>query len=137
MTISAHTCSRRQVRPFLLVLVALATVALAGATARAAMAGPKARFLSSARSVELLRTTFGALAERPLREPRVVVAPTSAATWALSDQVNMANGAWNPRTGRTWSPSDAKAMWPEGMGGFTDPTTGDVYINAQLAVESA
>ena len=74
---------------------------------------------------------------RRLREPRVVVAPTSAATWALSDKVNMANKVWNPRTARPWATSDATAMWPRGHGGFTDPVTGDVYINAELAVESA
>ena len=137
MTIDADTAPRRLARPFLLLVVALLAVSLAGVTARAALAGPKPRYLSSARSLELLRNAFGTVAERPFREPRIVVAPTSAATWALSDDVNIANRAWNPRTGRTWSPSDAKAMWPEGMGGFTDPTTGDVYINAELAVESA
>jgi hypothetical protein len=137
MTIDANAAPRRLGRPLFLLVVALLAVSLAGVTARAALAGPKPRYLSSARSLELLRTAFGTVAERPFREPRVVVAPTSAATWALSDQVNMANQAWNPRTARTWSRSDAQAMWPEGTGGFTDPATGDVYINAELAVESA
>lgn len=137
MTIDAGTAPRRLARPLALLVVALVAVSLAGMTARAALAGPKPRYLSSARSIELLRTAFGTVAERPFREPRIVVAPTSAATWALSDDVNMANRAWNPRTGRTWTSADAKAMWPEGMGGFTDPVTGDVYINAELAVESA
>lgn len=137
MTNDAIRPSRRIARPLLLLVAALLAVSLAGVTARAALAGPSPRFLSSARSLEMLRSAFGGASEHPLGEPKVVVAPTSAATWALSDQVNMANRAWNPRTARPWSASDAKAMWPDGLGGFTDPSTGDVYINAQLAVESA
>ncbi len=137
MTIDANPAPRRLVRPLILVVAALLAVTLAGITARGALAGSGPRYLSSTRSLDLLRTAFGGVAERPFREPKVVVAPTSAATWALSDDVNMANKVWNPRTGRPWSIADAKAMWPEGMGGFTDPVTGDVYINAELAVESA
>ena len=137
MTIDANPAPRRLVRPFVLLVASLLTVTMAGITARSALAGPGPRYLSSARSLDLLRTAFGDVAERPFREPKVVVAPTSAATWALSDDVNMANRVWNPRAGRPWSSADAKAMWPEGMGGFTDPVTGDVYINAELAVESA
>jgi hypothetical protein len=137
MTIDATTGSRRLARPIILLVVAALAGSLALVSARVALAGPKHSYLSSARSLELLRTAFGAVAERPLEEPRFVVAPTSAATWARSDDVNIANAAWNPRTGRTWASGDARAMWPEGMGGFTDPVTGDVYINAQLAVESA
>lgn len=137
MTNDAIRSSRRLARPLFLLVAALLAVSLAGMTARAALAGPRARFLSSSRSLELLRTTFGAASEHPFEEPKVVVAPTSAATWALSDKVNIANGAWNPRSARTWSTSDAQAMWPDGLGGFTDPSNGDVYINAQLAVESA
>ena len=137
MTIDANPAPRRLVRPLILVVAALLAVTLAGITARGALAGSGPRYLSSTRSLDLLRTAFGDVAERPFREPKVVVAPTSAATWALSDDVNMANKVWNPRTGRPWSSADAKAMWPEGMGGFTDPVTGDVYINAELAVESA
>lgn len=128
---------RRLVRPFVFLVTALLAISLAGVTARAALAGPKPRYLSSARSLDLLRTAFGDVAERPFREPTVVVAPTSAAIWALSDDVNMANRVWNPRSGRPWSRADARAMWPEGMGGFTDPATGNVYINGELAVESA
>ncbi len=136
MTIN-ETPGPRKIRPFVLLVAALLAVSLAGVTARAAMAGPRPQFISSARSLDILRTAFGDVAERPFREPTVVVAPTSAATWALADQVNVANRAWNPRTGRSWATSDAKAMWPEGMGGFTNPVNGDVYINAQLAVASA
>ena len=137
MTIDANPAPRRLVRPFILLVAALLAVSLAGVTARAALAGSKPRYLSPARSLDLLRTAFGDVAERPFREPRVVVAPTSAATWALSDDVNIANRAWNPRTARLWARSDAQAMWPAGMGGFTDPATGDVYITGQAAVESA
>jgi len=137
MTIDANPASRKLVRPFVFLVAALLAISLAGMTARAALAGPKPRYISSARSLDILRTAFGDLAERPFREPKVVVAPTSAATWALSDEVNIANRVWNPSTARPWSSSDAKAMWPEGMGGFTNPATGDVYINAELAVESA
>lgn len=137
MTIDATPGPRRLVRPLVLLVAALLAVGLAGVTARAALAGPRPQYVSSARSLDILRTAFGAVAERPFREPTVVVAPTSAATWALSDEVNVANRAWNPRTGRAWASSDAKAMWPEGMGGFTNPVNGDVYINAELAVASA
>jgi hypothetical protein len=118
-------------------VAALLAVSLAGVTARAALAGPKPQYISPARSLDILRTAFGDVAERPFREPTVVVAPTSAATWALSDEVNMANRAWNPRTARAWATFDAKAMWPAGMGGFTNPANGDVSINAELAVASA
>lgn len=137
MTIDAETSPRHPVRPFIFLGIALLACSLALVSAHAALAGPKARYITSARSLDLLRTAYGAVAERPLEEPRVVVAPTSAATWARSDEVNIANGASNPRTGRTWARGDAKLMWSAGMGGFTDPVTGDVYINAQLAVESA
>jgi len=115
----------------------LMAMSLAGFTARSALAAPTNHsYLSPARSVEVLRAAFGEFAERSIRETRVVVAPTSAATWALSDQVNIANQAWNPRTGRLWALGDARATWPAGMGGFTDPVTGAVYINAQTAAES-
>jgi hypothetical protein len=137
MTIDAIPASRRLVRPLILLASAVLAVSLAGVSARAALAGTRPQYISSGRSLELLRTAFGDVAERPLREPTVVVAPTSAATWALSDRVNIANRVWNPRTARAWTTSDAHAMWPEGMGGFTDPVKGDVYINAQLAVASA
>ena len=137
MTIDAQISRRHPARPFVLLGIALLASSVALVSAHAALAGQKARYISSARSLDLLRTAYGAVAERPLEEPRVVVAPTSAATWARSDEVNIANGAWNPRAGRTWARGDAKVMWSEGMGGFTDPATGDVYINAQLAVESA
>lgn len=137
MTIDAHPGTRWLVRPLVLLVSAVLAVSLAGVTARAALAGSRPQYLSPSRSIDLLRTAFGDVAERPLREPNVVVAPTSAATWALSDDVNIANRVWNPRTGRPWTASDAKAMWPEGMGGFTNPVNGDVYINAQLAVASA
>ena len=137
MTIDATPAPRRLVRPLILVAAAVLAVSLAGVTARAALAGPKPQYISAARSLDILRTAFGDVAERPFREPTVVVAPTSAATWALSDDVNMANRVWNPRTAKPWTSSDAKAMWPEGMGGFTNPVNGDVYINAQLAVASA
>jgi hypothetical protein len=137
MTIDASTKPRRPLPPVALMLVALVAIGLAGLTARGALAGSGSdRYLTSARSADLLRTTFGAVAERPIQEPRVVVAPTSAATWALSDDVNMANQAWNPRTARPWAIGDARAMWPGGMGGFTDPVTGAVYINAQTAERS-
>lgn len=137
MTIDATPSPRRLARPLVLLVAALLAVGLAGITARVALAGQRPQYISSSRSLDILRTAFGAVAERPLREPTVVVAPTSAATWALSDEVNVANRAWNPRAGRPWASSDAKAMWPEGMGGFTNPVNGDVYINAELAVASA
>ena len=137
MTIATISRSGRKVRPALFLIAAVVAIGLAGSTARAAFASANVRYLSSSRSLELLRAAFGTAAERPLREPKVVVAPTSAAIWALSDSVNMANGAWNPRTARAWARSDAQAMWPEGLGGFTDPVTGDVYINGHTAVESA
>lgn len=137
MTIDATPGPRRLVRPLVLLVAALLAVSLAGVTARAALAGPRPQYISSARSLDILRTAFGDEAERPFREPTVVVAPTSAATWALSDEVNVANRVWNPRTARTWASADAKAMWPQGMGGFTNPVNGDVYINAELAVASA
>jgi len=136
MTIDAEAGSRRLARPIALLVVAALVGSLALVSARVAMAGPRHSYLSVARSLELLRTSYGSIAERPIEEPRVVVAPTSAATWARSDDVNIANKAWNPRAGRTWTHGDARAMWPDGMGGFTDPVTGDVYINAELAVES-
>ena len=124
-------------RSLTLVVASLVALSLAGVTARMALAGASGpRYLTPARSVAVLNAAFGAVAERPIREPRVVVAPTSAATWALSDDVNMANQAWNPRTGRVWSRGDARAMWPGTMGGFTDPITGAVYINAETALES-
>jgi len=137
VTIDATPGPRTLVRPLVLLVAALLAVGLAGVTARAALAGPKPQYLSSARSLDILRTAFGDVAERPFREPTVVVAPTSTATWALSDEVNVANRVWNPRTARPWATSDAKAMWPEGMGGFTNPVNGDIYINAELAVASA
>jgi len=137
MTIDASTEPRRLLRPLVLLAAALITVSLAGVTAREALAATtNHRYLTPTRSVEVLRTAFGGVSERPIREPQVVVAPTSAAIWALSDDVNMANQAWNPRTGRLWGHGDAQAMWPAGMGGFTDPSTGAVYINGQTAVES-
>jgi hypothetical protein len=137
MTIDTNTTSRRPVRGLLLIVAALLVTSLAWATAQAASAAGRPRYLSSARSIELLRTAFGSVSAHPFREPRVVVAPTSAATWALADDVNVANQAWDPRAGRVWSRGDAKAMWPDGMGGFTDPQTGTVYVNGQTAVESA
>jgi len=137
MTSDANTTPRALARPIVFMVAAVLAMSFAGVTARAALAGPKPRYLSSARSLDLLRTAFGATAERPFREPRIVVAPTSAATWAFSDLVNIANHAWNPEAGRPWAPADAKAMWPGDLGGFTNPANGDVYINAHTAVESA
>lgn len=138
MTTDATTQPRRRNGQILLLLAAsLFALSLAGVTAHQALAAGSSRYITSARSIELLRNAFSAFPERPLRATQVVVAPTSAATWALSDDVNIANGAWNPRAGRLWARSDARAMWPSGMGGFTDPTSGTVYINAQNAVESA
>lgn len=137
MTISTDARPRLLSRPLLLVVAALMSVSLAGTTARAALsAATKPRYLTAARSAEVLRTAFAAFSERPIREARVVAVPTSAATWALSDDVNIANRAWNPRTARPWAQGDAQAMWPGGMGGFTDPVTGAVYVNAQTALAS-
>lgn len=136
MTIETHHNDRRRVRPLVLLTAAVLAVSLAAVTARAALAGTQARYLSPNRSFELVRNAFADVADRPFREPKVVVAPTSAATWALADDVNVANRVWNPRTARPWSPSDARTMWPAGMGGFTDPSTGDVYVNGETAVES-
>ena len=134
---AAQTARRPRIsRPLALMLVALLAASLAGVTARAALASTKSSHLTSTRSLDLLRVAYGAVAERQLREPRVVVAPTSAATWDLSDKVNMANGAVNPTTGRAWSPSDAKAMWPAGLDGFTNPVSGEIYVNAQKAFPS-
>ena len=139
MTIDAtnEPLRRRSGRVFLLLAASLLALSLAGITAHRALAAPEARYLTTARSIELLRDAYSPFAERPLRETQVVVAPTSAATWALSDDVNIANRAWNPTTGRPWARSDARAMWPAGMGGFTDPVTGAIYINGETAVESA
>ncbi len=139
MTIDAISQPRRRRNGRILLLLAASvfTLSLAGVTAHQALAASPSRYLTTARSIELLRDAFSPFSERPLRETQVVVAPTSTATWALSDDVNIANGAWNPRAGRPWARSDAQAMWPSGMGGFTDPVTGTVYINAQNAVESA
>jgi hypothetical protein len=139
MTTDATTQPRRRRNGRILLLLAasLFALSLAGVTAHQALAASSSRYITPARSVELLRNAFGPFSERPLRETQVVVAPTSAATWALSDDVNIANGVWNPRAGRPWARSDARTMWPSGMGGFTDPATGTVYINAQNAVESA
>ena len=128
---------RRNGRVFLMLAASLLALLLAGVTAHRALAAPAARYLTTARSIELLRNAYNPFAERPLRETQVVVAPTSAATWALSDDVNIANGAWNPKTARPWARADAQAMWPAGMGGFTDPVTGAIYINGETAVESA
>jgi hypothetical protein len=112
-------------------------ISLAGVTARVALAGTSStRYLTASRSVDVLRGAFDASSGRRIQEPRVVVAPTSATTWALSDEVNIANGVWNPKTARPWARSDAQAMWPAGMGGFTDPVTGAIYINGETAVES-
>ncbi len=136
MTIDTNQ-TRRVRRPVLLIVASLIALSFAGVTARMALAGAsEPRYLTPARSVTVLRAAFGAVAERPIREPRVVVAPTSAATWALSDDVNIANRAWNPQTGRPWARGDARAMWPGTMGGFTDPATGAVYINAETALAS-
>ena len=138
MTIEAISQPRRRDGRILLLFAAsVIALSLAGVTAHQALAASPPRYLTTARSIELLRDAFAPFSERPLRETQVVVAPTSTATWALSDDVNIANGAWNPRAGRPWTRSDARAMWPSGMGGFTDPATGTVYINAQNAVESA
>lgn len=124
-------------RPLVLVLVALLAVSLAGVTARAALASTATpSYLTSTRSLDILRAAYGAAAERPFREPRVVVAPTSAATWDLSDEVNMANRAVNPTTGRPWSRSDAQTMWPNGLDGFTNPATSDIYVNAKKGLPS-
>lgn len=137
MTIEARTKARRPLRPVGLIVAALVALSLAGATVRVALAGPSdPRYLSPSRSVEVLAEAFAAFAEGGIREPRVVVVPTSATTWVLSDDVNIANQAWNPRTGRPWAAGDARSMWPGGMGGFTDPATGTVYVNAETAVES-
>lgn len=137
MTIEAGNRPRRLFRPLLLVVAALVAISLSGVTARAALAATtNHRYLTAARSADVLRTSFGVVSEHPIRVPQVVVAPTSAATWALSDDVNMANQAWNPRTARTWTRGDAQAMWRAGLSGFTDPTTGTVYVNAANAVES-
>ena len=137
MTIDASTEPRRLLRPVVLVVAAMVAIALAGVTARVALAGPsRPKYLSAARSVDVLQAAFGAVAEKPIREPRVVVAPTSARIWALSDDVNIANTAWNPRTGKLWAHGDAKSMWPGGMGGFTDPATGAIYINQETAETS-
>jgi hypothetical protein len=127
---------RRNGRVFLLLAASVLALSLAGITAHRALAAPAARYLTTARSIELLRDAYSPFAERPLRETQVVIAPTSAATWALSDEVNIANGVWNPKTARPWARSDAQAMWPAGMGGFTDPVTGAIYINGETAVES-
>lgn len=139
MTIDASNQPRRRRngRAVLLLAASFLAVSFAGVTAHRALAATPSRYLTSARSIELLRSAYSSFAERPLRETQVVVAPTSAATWALSDDVNMANGVWNPKAARPWAKSDARAMWPAGMGGFTDPVTGAIYINAQNAVESA
>jgi hypothetical protein len=137
MTIETSTEPRRPLRASVLIAAAVVAISLAGVTARVALAGTSStRYLTASRSVDVLRGAFDASSGRRIQEPRVVVAPTSATTWALSDEVNIANRAWNPRTGRPWAHGDAKAMWPEGMGGFTDPLTGAIYINAQTAVES-
>ena len=134
---AAQTARRPRIsRPLALLLIALLAASLAGVTARAAFASTKSSYLTSTRSLDILRAAYGAAAGRQLREPRVVVAPTSAATWDLSDKVNMANGAVNPTTGRAWSPSDAKAMWPDGLDGFTNPVSGEIYINAKKAFPS-
>jgi len=115
MTIDASTEPRRLLGPAALVVAAMVVIALAGVTARVALAGPSnPKYLTAARSVDVLRATFGAVAEQPIQEPRVVVAPTSTTIWALSDDVNIANKAWNPRTGRPWADGDAKTMWPGG-----------------------
>jgi hypothetical protein len=139
MTIDAISESRRRRtgRVFLLLAASLLALSLAGVTAHRALAAPTARYLTTARSIELLRDAYSSFAERPLRETQVVVAPTSKATWDLSDDVNIANRAWNPKTARPWARADAQAMWPAGMGGFTDPVTGAIYINGEQAVESA
>lgn len=139
MTIDASNEPRRRRngRAVLLLAASFLAVSFAGVTAHRALAATPSRYLTSARSIELLRSAYSSFAERPLRETQVVVAPTSAATWALADDVNVANQAWDPRAGRVWSRGDAKAMWPDGMGGFTDPQTGTVYVNGQTAVESA
>lgn len=139
MTIDATNKPRqhRNGRVFLLLAASLLALSLAGITAHRALAATAPRYLTTARSIELLRDAYSPFAERPLRETQVVVAPTSAAIWALSDDVNIANQAWNPKTARPWARSDAQAMWPAGMGGFTDPVTGAIYINGETAVESA
>jgi hypothetical protein len=139
MTIDATNGPRRRRngQVFLLLAASLLALSLAGITAHRAIAAPAARYLTTARSIELLRDAYSPFAERPLRETQVVVAPTSKAIWALSDDVNIANRAWNPKTARPWARSDAQAMWPAGMGGFTDPVTGAIYINGETAVESA
>ena len=63
MTIDANPASRKLVRPFVLLVAALVAVTLAGITARGALAGPTPRYLSSARSLDVLRTAFGDVAQ--------------------------------------------------------------------------
>ena len=125
-----------------LVFVALAAgtavLGLTGFTARSAFASPTrtSHFLTPHRSLQVLQTAFGTVVERPIREGRVVVVPTSTAISALSDEVNIRNHAYNPRTGRLWSQGDTDGAWPLGIRGFTDVATGDVYINGEVAIET-
>jgi hypothetical protein len=135
ITIAPKAANRR--RPLVFLVIAVAVLGLAGFVGTTALAAPsKVHHLTSQESLEVLRTAFGAVAERPIREGRVAVAPTSAAILALSDDVNIRNRAYNPRTGRTWSAGDSATAWPLGIRGFTDVMTGDVYINAEVAIET-
>ena len=138
MTISSAAKGTNRRRPLVLLVIAFVALGLAGFTAHSALAQTSSRshFLTSERSLEVLRTAYGAVAERPITEGRVAVVPTSAAISALSDQVNISNGAYNARTGRIWAQGDTEAAWPLGIRGFTDVKTGDVYINAEFAMET-
>lgn len=136
MTMDAST-EPQPLRPVTLVIAAMVAIALAGVTARVALAGPSTpKSLTAARPVEMGQAAFGAVAEAPVREPRVVVAPTSAAIWASSDEVDIANRARDPRTGRPSAHGDAKTMWSGEMGGFTDQVIGAIHIDKEIAETS-
>jgi len=119
--------------PVALLVAAALVLGASGFGVRAALASGDPRYLSAARSIELLNGTLGPVADRPLDAGRVVMVANDAALLRRSDDINTANRAHNPRTGRTWAAGDAAAMWPDGLQGLFDFATRDIYINKATA----
>jgi len=65
----------RNGRILLLLAASVLALSLAGVTAHQVLAASPPRYLTTARSIELLRDSFTPFSERPLRETQVVVAP--------------------------------------------------------------
>ncbi len=120
-------------RPLALLVASAVVLGASGIGVQVALAASAPRYLSAPRSVALLHSTLGPVTDRPLDVGRVVMVADDAALLRRSDEINTANGAHNPRTGRTWATGDAAAMWPKGLQGLFDFATRDIYINKATA----